>query len=466
MKKIYIILLAALCFTACADWLDVRPQSEVDQNDLFANEEGFQNALNGVYLELGKDDLYGDNLSLSITEVLAQNYVMSSGDKLFEILNYNYSTDIGENKISSIWGTAYNVIANCNNIIEHLNTSSPSLFSLNNYKRMQGEALALRAFLHFDLLRLFNAPYASQPDAMGIPYVTEVKTTTTAQQTTNQSLADVLKDLEIAYNLLKEADEITGDESANSYRENRMNYYAVAALRARVSLYKGDYANALTFANEVIESERFQWILPGGIVNKNDYVFYSEHIFSLYNLKIGETARKYFSSESFDKMVCAGRIGSLYEGDDIRFKYWFKLESSAGSNKRFMTKYNRLLDEGESKNYQPPTIPMIKLSEMYLIAAEAMAQTNLPAAIKLLNEMKSKRVTSEIDENSDVLTFMVALDKEYQREFVGEGQVFYHYKRMNYTNIAAAGAGSIEMNDEKYTLPFPEDEVTFGGREN
>jgi hypothetical protein len=438
--------------------------------DLFSGEDGFMDALHGIYLDLGKGGVYGDNLSMSFLDILAQNYFIPSGSHYMDVAFLKYDNAMGEGKSSAIWSAMYNAIANCNNIIEHLNKADQSMFSGNNYDRIKGEAHALRAFLHFDLLRIFNAPIASNPDFLGIPYVDEFKVEVSEQLTTTVAIARVLEDLELAGELLKEVDEVDVDEVTlgGSYRENYLNYYAVVALQARVNLYKGDYAGALAASNEVISSTVFEWMNPQDIVTSHDYTFYKEHIFSLFSLKIGQSARGHFKDKADDELICADRSSDWYEGDDIRFKYWFEtVSSSTGTGeKRFMVKYNRPTNEEEEKMYQDPVIPVVKISEMYLIAAEALAQTDLAGGVALLNELKTNRITTPLDEDADMETFMLALKAEYEKEFYGEGQLFYFYKRMNYTAIEGADMSMIEMNDEKYTLPFPNNEVQFGGREN
>jgi len=474
MKYIHILLIAVLVVfqTACSDWLDVRPKSEVDQIDLFSGEDGYIDALHGIYLNLGKSEVYGDNLTMSFIDVLAQNYFIPSGSNYTDVAFYDFDNAVGEAKVSSIWGEMYNAIANCNNIIEHIEKADDAMFSGTNYSRIKGEAYALRAFLHFDLLRIFNAPIISNPDFIGIPYVDDFKVEVSDQLSTSVTIGRILEDLNMASSLLKNADEILSTEeeqnNVETYRENYINYYAVVALQARVNLYKGDFATALASANEVINAENFELMNPQEIVPNNDYTFYKEHIFCLFSLKIGESARIHFKDNSDDELICAERSAEWYEGDDIRHKYWFEIVSSSTGTgeKRFMVKYNRPSDEDEEKHYQDPIIPLIKLPEMYLIAAEATAQSDLSSGITLLNELKTNRITTPLEADTDMETFMIALKAEYEKEFYGEGQLFYFYKRMNYPVIEGADKSTIEMNDEKYTLPFPKNEVQFGGREN
>jgi len=469
MKKItYLFVLASvMMLSACQDWLDVKPSSEVDQVELFASEEGYMDALNGTYLMLGENSLYGDRLTMSFTDILAQNYFIPSGHNYIDLVFHNYETEFGENHISGIWNKAYNVIANCNNIISHIEMDGADKFSGNNYNLIKGEAIAMRALLHFDMLRLFNAPFKGNPEFLGVPYVDEYKIELTEQSTTSEALALIVGDLLTAYELLKN-DVITDEEQPDGlYRENRLNYYAVAALLARVYLYQEDFANAALYAEEVIQSEYFKWMNPADVIGGNDYVFYSELILGLYSDNVGQTARNYFvhkDGSQPNELICANRSADWYDGDDIRYKYWFEVVSTMDGDKRFMKKYNRPIEDDEEAFYEDPVLPIVKISEMYLILAECKAKTNLQDGITILNQMLAERRAVELDPAADEVAFTEAISKEYEREFYGEGQLFFFYKRMNYPSIIGMDGSNIPMDDTKYTLPLPANEVELGGR--
>lgn len=66
----------------------------------------------------------------------------------------------------------YNVIANINNFLEYVDKNKDVLVTERYYETMKGEALGLRAFLHFDLLRMFGPIYKEHPASKAIPYRT------------------------------------------------------------------------------------------------------------------------------------------------------------------------------------------------------------------------------------------------------------------------------------------------------
>ena len=69
-------ILCSFCW-ACNSWLDVKPIDKVLEDQLFQSETGFEEALNGIYIELNQSSLYGGDLMFNMVEVLAQRYDVS-----------------------------------------------------------------------------------------------------------------------------------------------------------------------------------------------------------------------------------------------------------------------------------------------------------------------------------------------------------------------------------------------------
>ena len=111
---------------------------------------------------------------------------------------------------------------------------------------------------------------------------------------------------------------------------------------------------------------------------------------------------------------------------------------------------------GETVRPKRDRMPVLRISEMYYIAAEYLKAVDAPEALNMLNIVREYRglVEKLIDVNP--IAIQNEILKEYQREFLGEGQLFYYHKRLGTKNIATANA--------KYTLPMPDDEIDLGQR--
>jgi hypothetical protein len=365
----------------------------------------------------------------------------------------------------------FNAIANCNNLIKNIEktTSEKVIGRKDLYKQLYGEALALRAFLHFDLLRMFHPSYKSNNEYKAIPYIKEFsnKVSNSKPQSTKEILEQILLDLKKSYSLLNK-EESSNTDGGEAYT---ITYYSVAGLLARVYIYKGDKQNALKYAKEVIDSKGFPFVEKNTIINKKDFIFSSEQLFSLYitNKDIKETASSYFpltNRQDYDAsfLFCnKDKIENLYpDKNDIRYKYLFKDVIIEKIKRVVLKKYDSSKKAEEAGGDR---IPIIKISEMYLIAAECLTNTNLSEAISYLHTLQNegrniKKLPTITDENS----LMDEISKEYQREFIGEGQLFYFYKRINKQSLKSYRDNEtiIEMNDEKYTFPIPKAESKFG----
>ena len=175
--------------------------------------------------------------------------------------------------------------------------SREELFTGNNYNIIQGEALALRAMLHFDMLRLFGPVYSRNPEATSIPYYTSEVLSPEPLLPASEVMTKIIQDLQEARILLNEDPVKTegglssgnAGESSNflCYRALRLNYYAVTGLLARVCLYAGQRENAFNYSTEVIKASNngiFPFVdrsLVNGTAQDPDRIFSPEVLFAL-----------------------------------------------------------------------------------------------------------------------------------------------------------------------------------------
>ena len=291
--SLYLILLAVLCWS-CNDWLSVSPKSQTKEEDMFETEEGFKNVLTGIYTGMCDRELYGAALTYGAVDVLGGYYEMGYGQMnniYYTLYQYDYESTTSLDVIEPIWNKLYNLIANVNIVLRNVDAQS-DVFTEDNYRLCKGEALALRAFLHFDLLRIFGKSYVAGAQEEAIPYVENLELQITPLSTVEEVLNKIIRDLEEAAALMENDPIVTG-EASNLFLGNRqlhINYYGVRALLARVYLYKGDKANALLNAQSVISSEKYPWTDREEITvaadESRNRLFMDEVIFALNNNKL------------------------------------------------------------------------------------------------------------------------------------------------------------------------------------
>ena len=246
----FIVLL--FIFSSCTNWLDVQLDNKVDDSKLFSSAEGFKEALAGVYSNMSKRNLYGRTLTMEYVDVLAKYY--NASNNTYQYWNeYNYEYSSTKSVISGIWNNLYSNIAQLNCILMWTDKNA-GVMDENTRNQIRGEALALRAFLHFDLYRLFSPDVKRSPKADGIPYNKEYGVSLPPMYSVEEVVQLVINDLKEAEECLANdpinevvpyviastwdgvADGSNTSKGVSAYRDEadqyvaRMNLYAVKAM--------------------------------------------------------------------------------------------------------------------------------------------------------------------------------------------------------------------------------------------
>ncbi|MBE9599561.1 RagB/SusD family nutrient uptake outer membrane protein [Pedobacter sp. MC2016-24] len=471
MKRTTLIIgIVAICATSfsCKKFLDVTPKTSLSEEQLFTSEVGFQQALSGIYGQLSSKQLYGDNLSMGFVSALAQNYAtldLGSSVKLqqTQLLNYTSTEVIGYT--NDIWSTSYTAIAAANKIIIHTETDR-SVLTNDSYALLRGEALALRAFIHFDLLRMFGPEYTAGANLKAIPYKKDVSQNANPPATTADVVKFALADLKEAESLLLTVDPIVTSDLRT--RRNKLNYYGVKALEARIMLYSGDNTGAAAAATIVVNSGKYPFVTQAqaSVVAQGlairDRLYFNEQVFMIRVRDILPTVQAYFrfrGSASLTLTRSTTNFATLYEtssggGSDFRFAY--RLEQDAGVT--FPSKFWQASTATTTitDNLLDQYVPGIRVSEMYYILAET---ASTPAAgVGYLNTVRLNRGINALPNTLSAVTLKAEITKEYQKEFYAEGQLFFYYKRIKASRMQFR---NVNMAPEQYVLPIPDSELQF-----
>ena len=483
-RYIGILFLAIIGFTSCNKWLEIDPKDQVVDENLFEDYRGFRNALNGIYTSLATSELYGRELSWGLASVLGQDYMAGEGDYTYQAAQrYNYEYASLKSRLATMWSTAYNIIANCNKLIEETEKQDASFFLYGEEEKgiILGEALAVRALLHFDLCRLF-APAPALNDKTGyMPYRMNYSVEIASKWSADQVLQQVAKDLLRAKDLVAPNDTIlnrnmllnTSTVRLNGsgavggtffgYRGVRLNYVAINGLLARVYMYAGDYTNAKHYAEYVYNkyapdeddntSERWGFSTVSETTAKGK--FSSDMLFGLSNKNLVTDIANLVAT--FGRPLYLNGIKSSLENKD-QDDYRWKLIYSDGGNEKCV-KWDGTGVAGEDLSDRDYSIiPVIRLSEIFYILTECYVKDgNATGAAEILNEVRKHRGESrEIAAvSNDVLE---DLHGEIRKEYMTEGQTFFFYKRLN--QPIRVGIGVIPVGD-KFVIPTPDSEDVY-----
>ena len=458
-----IILMVSLFFISCENWLDVSPKSDIKVEDLFSTQEGFEDAVMGVYSLMTLPDVYGANLSFGYADVLAAYYTVGTKSAFYEASKYNYREAGEEGRLSSIWSLMYKGIANLNSILKHVDERL-EVFGENDFYLYKGEVLALRAMLHFDLLRLFAPSMKVGEKEKAIPYMDSYTHLAQPRLSVREVLDCVIRDLNEARDLMRPYDsfgpQYAEDEaedtpaSVDRYK-SRMRYYSATALLARVYLYAGETGKALTAAKEIIgeaDGEMIPIFRMASNADVSDPLFEEEIVFALSKNNLADEIDAYFSDVAAAtatdegsrylrmRLTSKDKIYRSQNAADIEFReMWFM---QAGNDKNYVTL---------SKYMSAGHICLLRVSELFLIAAEC-APSNADR-LKYMNRYRIHRGLTELNEMGD------AVHEEYRKEIIGEAQLFFYYKRKNKSKIGPDDKTIVP--EDVYVMPRPvaEDEL-------
>ncbi len=497
-------LAVAASFSSCADWLAVDMEDSIMEDQLYGSTEGFLSSLNGVYTKMNEN--YSTTLSMGAIDVMAQYYDVSKNSTHTYYAFANFQPEQFKSTSNSIWTTQYGLIANLNTLLDHCDEEGSALSDL-YYPYVKGEALALRAFLHFDLMRIYGPIYRDNTaDAITIPYAETSSKAIQPLLPAKTVMEKIIRDLQAASDLLKDdkirTEGVMNGESDNPnesvnfrYRQYRMNYFAVQALLARAYLWIGDKEKAYQLATDLIaenkENEIFTWTAKSAVTatNNPDRVFSTEVIFALYNTSRTKLFDQFFNRSVNLNSILSFQGATLEEGNaeskltsyfddmgDLRRECMWKVEEVNQSGEEGGTVSSQKVlclnkYEGVSAAAYRYMIPLIRMSEIHLIAAEC--TDDLEEAIGHLNAIRAARncVNLQLTENDTKASIQEYITNEFMREVIGEGQLFFYYKRHAMPEILAGNGfeedywsgGAVRstktMDMQDYVWPMPEVEM-------
>lgn len=451
-----------LMLVSCNSWLDVKPDNKVLEEDLYSTREGFDMALNGIYLGLADKSLYGKELSCGYLEALAQRYNINQqmtgiANRYVPYTKYEYENKTVKIDLQSTWEKMYKLIANCNNILEQAVLHRSLFTAADDYNHFLGKLYALRAFMHFDVFRLWGPTYTEATKGnKTIPYYKYRTSLPMPLSTAEEVVGNVLGDLRVADSLM-----VDGAGSLKMEIDNN----AVHALQARVFLYAGEKGKAYDKALELLDQAQktYPFVTQSAVQNSlaPDRLYYTEQIFLLENSLRNQLDEELFDYMLDDQYYLAPQWEKIQElfpnTSDYRYLQW-RANPGNGKSVAFQ-KFAKITDNVNPVRTRGQSL--LKISEIYLILVEC--APNQKEREEYLDQLRVGRGYQEgsvgAGEASD---WEKVIREEYSREFYGEGQYFFFLKRKGVSSIpAGAGNETIVLGPAQYVLPLPDSESQY-----
>ena len=459
--------------SSCQDWFDVSPKADVKAEDMFEAESGFRDILTGVYGLMIHENLYGRQLTFGYTDVLAQYYnqITTQEHEYIKTVDFKYNEPVDKAVIEKIWSTQYKAIANLNTLLAYIDKKQEVFSSDAIYRIYKGEALGLRAFMHFDLLRIFSEQITQNPEAAGIPYATQFSLTAPEFLKAKDVYTRIKNDLKEAEKLLNDPELYSSATAIDNYLKDQSTHFNLQAVQgtlARVYLTENNIDSALYYAEQVINSQKQSLLKKtelkdafAGILSPK------ETIFGLYYKGFYDNVLKdLYQSITFYSLDPRYNIENIYQqnrtGNDYRWDEWFIPASQTSA-----TRLKKITDIYQLNNKPCPAeviqgINLIRLPEMYYIASEAaLLKGDYPTALNYFNQVLESRGLTALDDRIPAETLTIdRIDEERYKEFIGEGQSFFHMKR-RHLDIQDADGQLIKASPKIYNIEIPEQEFDY-----
>lgn len=487
-------ILVLVVLGACNSWLDVSPKSEIRGDDHYKTVDGFKQTLTGCYINMSHMDLYGKNISWYMLEILANQYEQNFRDDEGKALyNHEYQNARVSSLAERVWDRMYNIVVNVNHALIYLQDAQDKMTEI-EYNQIRGELYALRAYLHFDLMRLYGdyvpkKDFAKWSQQKSIPYQVDVTKVFPPQKTNAETVAMIMADIDTALESLKKSDPLVSELPVDAYNEVnsdgffvtrnlRLNYLAVLGLKARLLQWQGTPEKMkecrvvsdmiLKTVGEIADKASFFKtkiaMVPAKKVSASNLNLFDEALFGLEVPKIAETTAAYlhvdFAQKVYAMWIAEKRASALYENSNIDIRFTKQMIKGTGYPAGYVPAKLFQTNLGEHKG----RLPLMRLSEVYLMAAEASLLSDSPDvehARKLLSELRKFRgYIEDLKAEVSAAELLQIVYKEYQREFITEGVQFFVYKRLGLEKISSSQTSNMTAKD--YRLPFPDFETSSG----
>ena len=480
MKKyisIFVLAVAALSMTACKNFLEEQPILSQSTSLTLSDYNGLNKAVAGAYSPLADGQWYGAMYVLE-SEMRAGNAMRPiNSDFTSGRMMVPYDLSYNESSTSALWGYAYYVISAVNNVLNVIDDPDVDLavdgITQEDVNNLKAEALALRALAHFDCLRLYSRTDGSN-DKLGIPLilVPQSPSDKPARNTVTEVLNQVAKDLTDAESLMSPSYARAGGSSAKSF----INQDVIRALLARVYLYMKDYNNAYAYATKVIESGNYKlWTAAEypTVWSKDAADKGGEVIFEVYGAQTNSYDEYWEGPSHMTNPIgyadCAASFDliDLFEAGDVRGtrgvrgkdegKVMFCTDPDEASLGQMWTMKYQGKGKGDATTTPDVSnVIVIRLSEMYLIRAEASVKGAGNTAVSDINAIRSNRGASLLTSAGEAA---VALERRLELNF--EGHTWFDLARTTATlhYQDAVKTRDLTSSSKEWALPIPKRET-------
>jgi starch-binding outer membrane protein, SusD/RagB family len=438
MEKKILYLLLLLCSGCAKTFLNKTPSNSIPLDQALTTPVQLNQALNGAYAALRNTGVYGANFLIS-GDVQADNVYVETSNIGAYVTQYAYTVLVNDPVPDAMWTNAYIGILRANQVI-NASINTPSTDTI------KSQAYAIRALLYFKLVNIFATAYTTDSTALGVPLVLSYNPDLLPKRNTvGEVYRQIVSDLQTAL------------KSAPAYSNSiTLSRYAVEGLLAKVYLYEGDKTDAKSAAVDVINAGAFTLASPAnynafwnnsGIQTDANEVLFEVDVDQANNngpLSVGG-----YYINGYQELYASSQLYNLYSATDIRRTLLTPGLTKSGDSAYLVNKFPN------AQNPDPDNGKVIRLAEVYLIAAESSLPANEADALMYLNALMAKRDPG-VPYSSSGPALLNAIVVERRKELAFEGDRLYDLNRLQLPINRIANAGAIPLTANYLSIPFPD----------
>ena len=454
MKKYFLIpILSGLLFTvSCTDQLDRVPIDSLVEATAFQTVSDLENGITGALGNLNPDNMVAFNAIFTDNCRLGNN----NGGQQLGLLSQQLNSNGGD---QGLWADRYNVINGLNRVLAAAESVTPGQGEGARYNDVRGMALALRAYLHLEVLSYYGFDMLDG-SALGVIYQNFVATEQTGERnTTSEVFAEIENDLAAASSLITSTD------------INFPTADFITFTRARAALYSGNYGTAVTHATTIINkyplANATQYAaMFGGDADATEVIWKFDNVQGANNSVAGNFI---FTGTGGDFIEASSELYNAYDAADIRRDVVY-LPGAVPANGLTINKYPANADANYINDFK-----IMRVAEMYLVRAEAQARQSQwgPAATDVQTLRTARNNPTATPTYTSLAQAMQDIVDERRLELCFEGHRYLDIKRTKDLLNAAITRDGADVNylgnnfpssvtslsDPRFIFPLPDAEV-------
>ncbi|HEX6849529.1 MAG TPA: RagB/SusD family nutrient uptake outer membrane protein [Chitinophagaceae bacterium] len=456
-RKVFTAIIITASLASCKKVIESEPTHQLDGSTRFTSIEDFDFGLTGAYALFRSANYYGSgsNAFVNLPDMLSDN-LNETSESLGNYQNlstWRYAED--EPNIDATWQAAYRIISQANLVLRDIDDFSATDGGAVN--RIKAQALAIRAMVHFDLLRYWAEEYDRNSAKPGIPYITVFDYEQKPPRGTVKEAYDHIEaDLQQARGLMNSGLDKTINASGKAY----IDIQGVHAIMARVFLYSNQLDSAIKYSTIVINSIPLstRTNFPNIWTDASTAEVIWSVSFNAGEGRIGDPV--YFVPNNRSSYRPNPALVTMYDPiNDVRYGSYFQVRSNRLVVSKYLAKAAQVPRPDGVTNFKA-----FRTCEMYLIRAEAYARkggTNEVSALTDLNTLRSVRIAGFIPGTETGSALINAIAIERRKELICEGHRWFDLKRTTKTIIRSSCSVfcSLDPTSRAWTWPIPIDEI-------